>query len=146
MNIDFNDTDLQELQDLFNAQDPEMAIFMSHYQLATATGVPAQRWKDFLLHPAVAQWIKQEIELFKVHQLKQMIRTATDNDRSVGAAQMINSLSKTLDDGTNKSGAIIVYTHVPLTEPQRQGTTIETIELDHNILDMIPEDWRDQYD
>jgi hypothetical protein len=145
MNIQFEDNEMQELQDLFNAQDPEEAIFMSHYQLAQATGKSAQAWKEFMLHPAVSNWIKQEIELFKQHQLKQMIRTATDNDRSVGAAQMINSLAKTLDDGTNKTGPIIVYTYVPMTEAQKEGTTIQTIELDQDILAMIPDDWRNEY-
>ena len=146
MDIQFEDKGMQELQEMFNAHDPETAIFMSHYQLANATGVEAARWKDFLLHPAVATWIKQEIELFKQHQLKQMIRTATDNDRSVGAAQMINSLTKTLDQGTMKDGPVIIYTHVPMTEAQKKGTTVQTIELDDNILASIPDDWRDDYE
>lgn len=144
MNLDLQDPDLLELQELFNSLDTEEAIFMNHYQLATITGRPADLWKRFLTNPAVVTWMSQELQLFKEYQLKQMIKNATDNDKSVGAAQMINSLTKSLTEDTVKTGPIIIYTHVPLTEEQREGTTVETIELDSNILAMIPADWRDK--
>lgn len=146
MNIQFDDPELEELQTLFNQVDPQEVIFMNHYQLAAATGKPADQWKQFLMHPAVSTWVTQELQLFKEYQLKSMIRSATDNDRSVGAAQMINSLTKTLQDGQQKTGPVIIYTHVPLTEDQAQGTSVEYKELDENILAMIPQDWRDNYD
>lgn len=146
MNIDFKESeqDLLELQELFNALDTEEAIFMNHYQLADITGQPADAWKRFLTHPGVVTWMSQELQLYKEYQLKQMIKNATDNDKSVGAAQMINSLTKSLIEDTVKTGPIIIYTHVPLTENQREGTTVETIELDDNVLAMIPDDWRDR--
>lgn len=144
MNIEFGREDMQELQELFNAQNPEEVIFMSHYQLAQATGVPANRWKEFLMDPAVSIWITQELQLFKEYQLKQMIKAATDNDKSVGAATMINTLTKTLQEGQIKTGPHIIYTYVPLTDDQRDGTSIETMELDEDILAMIPEDWRER--
>lgn len=142
MNIEFNDPTFQEMQELFNALNPQEAIFMSHYQLAEATGIPANQWKDFLTHPAVSIWMSQEINLFKEYQLKQMIRSATDNEKSVGAAQMINSLTKTLNESQVKTGPHIIYTHVPLTPAQKAGSTVESIELDDDILAMIPDDWR----
>jgi hypothetical protein len=146
MNIEFEDNELEELQTLFNALGTEDAIFMNHYQLAQETGKPAEAWKRFLMHPAVSTWIAQELHLYKEHQLKNMIRTATDNDKSVGAAQMINALTKTLSEGQQKTGPVIIYTHVPLTEAQAQGTPVEYRELDENILAMIPQDWRSQYE
>lgn len=144
MNIDFEDSTLKELQDLFNAIDTEEAIFMSHYQLAERTGRPADQWKQFLTHPAVSIWMSQELQLFKEYQLKQMIKNATDNEKSVGAAQMINSLTRTLQEGQVKTGPHIIYTYVPLTEEQKEGTTVETIELDRDVLALIPDDWRNQ--
>ena len=145
MNIDFsNNQELKNLQDMFNAIDPEESIFMNHYQLSKTTGVPADRWKEFLMHPAVSIWISQELQLFKEYQLKQMIRNATDNDKSVGAAQMINSLTKTLNEGQVKTGPTIIYTYVPLTEAQELGSSVEYIELDEDVLARIPTDWRDE--
>ena len=142
MNLQFDDDTLQELQELFNALHTEEAIFMSHYQLAEATGKPAPMWKEFLLHPAVSTWINQELQLFKEYQLKQMIKSATDNDKSVGAAQMINSLTKALNEGQVKTGPTIIYTYVPLTEDQQEGTSVETMELEEDVLALIPDDWR----
>lgn len=146
MNVDFNDRELQDLQELFNTINPQEAIFMNHYQLAEVTGQPAEAWKRFLTHPATSVWMNQELQLFKEYQLKQMIRNATDNEKSVGAAQMINSLTKTLSESQVKTGPMIIYTYVPLTENQREGTSIETIELDEDVLASIPSNWRDKID
>ena len=134
MNLKFNDEFYEYMQNLFNQLDPEEAIFMNHYQLAHATGEPADKWKKFLMEPQVATWLQQELQLYKEYQLKQMIKNATDNEKSVGAAQMINSLQKLMTEGRVKEGPIIIYTHVPLTEPQKQGSKIQHIELQENIL------------
>jgi uncharacterized protein YqcC (DUF446 family) len=139
MQIQFEEPRLQELQHVFNQLDPEESIFMNHYQLSKETGISAIEWKDFLLHPKVNAWFEQELTLYKQHQLKQMIKDATDDKRSVGAAQMMNSLTKALQDTREKEGPIIIYTHVPLTAAQRAGTTIETMELDENLLASL--DW-----
>jgi len=145
MNVDFgNNRELADLQELFNTINSEEVIFMNHYQLSQATGVPADRWKEFLMHPAVSIWISQELQLFKEYQLKQMIRNATDNEKSVGAAQMINSLTKTLNEGQVKTGPTIIYTYVPLTEAQELGSSVEYIELEEDVLALIPTDWRDE--
>lgn len=143
MNIIFNDTDLDELQRVFNALDPEEAIFMNHYMLADATGISADRWKSFLIHPQVSTFLAQELQLFTEFQMKQMIRDATDDKRSVGAAQMMNALSKAMQDNHPKEGPIIIYTHVPLTSAQESGTPIETVRLTENILAGIPDEWED---
>lgn len=145
MNLELDDLLMMELQELFNSLDTEESIFMNHYELAKMTGKKPSDWKQFLMHPAVVTWINQEIQLFKEYQLKQMIKNATDNDKSVGAAQMINSLTKSLSESQVKTGPVIIYTHVPLTEDQREGTTIETIELDENILEGISDDWRNMF-
>ena len=143
MNIQFEDESLQELQEIFNAIDEREVLFMDHHELAGHTGISSDRWKQFLMHPQVSTWMQQELHLFKEHQLKQMIRNATDNDKSVGAAQMINSLTKTLQENRVKEGPVIIYTYVPLTEPQKQGTTVETAELAEDIIAAIPDVWED---
>jgi len=143
MNIQFDDEELQELCTIFNQMDPEEAIFYNHYELSRKSGIAPDRWKRFLVHPRVSTWMEQELQLYKEFQLKQMIRDATANDRSVGAAQMINSLSKALQEGTQKEGPIIVYTYVPLTDAQRKGSPIQTIELSEDVLSQIPDEWED---
>ena len=143
MNIQFDDDELDSLQDLFNTLDPEEAIFMNHYKLAECTGIGADRWKQFLLHPQVSTFLTQELQLFTEFQMKLMIRDATDDKRSVGAAQMMNALSKAMQENHPKEGPIIIYTHVPLTEAQAVGSPVETVRLTENILAGIPDEWED---
>ena len=139
MEIKFNDPRMEELRDLFNSIGAQDAIFMNHYTLAEQTGQSPEDWKRFLQDPQVSTWIAGELELFKEYQLKQMIRNATDNEKSVGAAQMMNSLTKAMAEGKKKEGPTIIYTHVPLTPPQKDGSTVQHIELEDNVLGAIPE-------
>lgn len=143
MNIVFEEQELQELQDIFNQLDMEEVIFMNHYQLAKETGITSDRWKRFLTHPQVSKWLQQELQLFKEHQLKQMIRDATDDKRSVGAAQMMNSLTKALQENKIKEGPHIIYTYVPLTEEQKLGTSVEHMELRSDVIAAIPTEWEE---
>lgn len=147
MNIQFENNMFTDMQEQFNQLNQEEAIFMSHYQLADNTeGFSADQWKQFLNEPQVAQWLGTEIEMYKDYQLRQMIKDASKNDRSVGAASMINSLTKSLHEGRTKDGPVIIYTHVPLT-PQQQATSVEHHEATHNIF-LSPdveeaEEWED---
>lgn len=135
MNIDFgNDTVLQEMQEAYNTLASNEALFLSHYDLAVKLPeFPADAWKQFLQHPKVVQWFDTEMEMYKNYQLRQMIRDATKNDRSVGAASMINSLTKSLNEGRTKDGPIIIYTHVPLTDEQTQSP-VDSHTLPENIF------------
>ena len=143
MNIVFvqGEEHLTKLLELFEALDPEEALFMNHYELATATGVPPHEWKEFVTHPKVASHIDSELVLFQQHQLRKMIRDASDDKRAVGAAQMINALAK-LDTSKEKLGPFIIYTHVPLTE-QQQGSEVPYNVETSNILAAL-DDWQDQ--
>lgn len=108
------------LYSIFENIDPEQALFMNHYQLSRECGQHPQDWKEFLTHPKVAAFIESELIMYQQHQLRQMVRDASDDKRAVGAAQMINALAK-LDTVKEKTGDIIIYTHVPLTEDQQQS-------------------------
>jgi len=124
MNIifDAHETEMRDLQQIYNRLDLEEAIFMNHYKLYDSTGVSAERWKQFLTHPKVSAWVNSEIDLYKDYQMKQMIKAATDDKKSVGAAQMINALNKTMQDTTSKEGPIIIYTYVPMTAAQEAAS------------------------
>jgi len=105
----------------FNRLAPDEAIFMTHYELAAATGQgDPELWKKFLTHASVQEWMAKEIELFKVSQYNKMIRRATTHDRSVGTAQMINALDKSLNKETTAEGPAFIYTYVPLATNQQQ--------------------------
>lgn len=113
MNIEFKEPKLKACQAAYNKLDPEKAMVMSHFDLAKDSEVKdLQMWKDFLSDLRVVQYLDLELTLFKQSQQRKLIQKATSNDKSVGTAQMINALNKTLDM-EDKSGNIFIYTYVP---------------------------------
>ena len=134
MNFEFEDEELAACQAAFNALDPEERLSMTHYDLAKTSGVAdSQAWKRFLMETKVANWIDQEITIIKGVTLRKMIKNADSNDRSYGAAQMLNALNKSFDTDTVKDGPVFVYTYIPLNE-REQGAP-NTTQEDHDIFE-----------
>ena len=117
MNFEFENKELQQCLVMFNSLPPEERLFMTHYELAQNTRIKDSAiWKEFLLDMRVSDWINQELTLFKSAQLRKLVKDATKNDRSVGAAQMLNALNKTLENESTKDGPVFIYSYVPLNE------------------------------
>lgn len=134
MTFEFDDNDLMECQEAYNALDPERRIAMSHFELAKETPITAlELWIKFLKEPRVADSINEELALYKEAQQRKLIQRATQHDKSVGTAQMINALGKAMESNDNKSGTIMVYSYVPLNtrEADSPNATAET----HDIFD-----------
>lgn len=114
------------------------AISMNHYDLAnlvskeTKEGTlfsPAQ-WKAFLTDPRVCKYIEAEFEAIKEAELRKII-VDINGSNSVGRAQIINSLSKLLDnDDKIPDGPAFVYCYVPLTENQMKADNIVVLDSD----------------
>lgn len=115
MNFEFENKELRQCLVVFNSLPPEERLFMTHYELAQTTRIKDSTiWKEFLLDTRVSDWINQELALFKSAQLRKLVKDATKNDRSVGAAQMLNALNKTLENESIKDGPVFIYSYVPL--------------------------------
>lgn len=114
----------------FNDLPPDKAVYMSHYELASETGIESEDWKKFLTHPQVSEWLSEEIELMKRSQYNKMIQNANNVNRSVGAAQMINALDKSLNKESAADGPAFIYTYVPIAHNQRKAGIIETEDED----------------
>lgn len=134
MNFEFDNPDYMACQAEFNLLDPNDSLYMTHYDLAKATGInDAPLWKQFLTDTRVSNWIDQEITLIKQATLRRMIKNADSNDRSVGAAQMLNALNKSFETDTTKEGPMFVYMAVPLNE-REQGAP-NAYMVDEDIFD-----------
>lgn len=134
MNFEWSDKeqDMALCQKMFNDLGTKEALFLSHYELAEKTKLSPELWKKFITHPKVSDWLTIELDLFKQHELRKMIKNANSNDRSVGAAQMINALSK-LDTGADtKEGPVYIYTYVPLNDEEQNAPNV--VKLDRDIF------------
>lgn len=136
MNFDFNDNDLQTCKLAFMELPPEQALFSTHYELAELTHVQTPEvWKKFLTSPQVSEWIAEEIETLRKVQMRKVIRNASDNERSVGAAQMMNALAKVSETTQAKEGNIFIYTFVPLNDREQEApNTRELGGTDFNVF------------
>ena len=115
MKIEFKDPRMIMCQREYNKLDPEERITMSHFDLAQHTAITdIEPWIDFLKDPRVADCINEELTIYKEAQQRKLISRATTHDKSVGTAQMINALGKSLDDGVAKTGTLMIYSYVPL--------------------------------
>lgn len=131
MEFEFNDQELTECQEEFNRMDPEERLYMTHYDLAKESGIrDSAMWKKFLMETRVSNWIDQEITLIKSTTLRRLIKNADSNDRSVGAAQMLNALNKSFDMDTEKEGPTFVYSYVPLNAREQGAPNTQRLDAD----------------
>ena len=131
MNFEFEDEGLAACQEEFNRLNPEERLYMTHYDLSRETGVDdSQLWKRFLMETRVSNWIDQEITLIKSTTLRKMIKNADSNERSYGAAQMLNALNKSFDTDTTKEGPLFIYTYVPLNEREQGAPNTQRADRD----------------
>ena len=125
MNFTWSRPDLAGCQDEFMKLPAEERIFMSHYELAETTRYgTAQLWKEFLMDKRVADWMQSETQLFKEAQMRKLIKNVTNNDKPVGAAQMLNALNKVTTPEDKKEGELIVYSYVPLNAREEQAPNV----------------------
>lgn len=103
---------------------------MNHYDLVVATGYGTpDLWKKFLLDTDTIQYIQEEMKLIQEAELKKMIIGA-GSSRSVGQAQLINSLAKLNENKTGKDGPIFIYTYIPLSSEQKQADNVTILNHD----------------
>lgn len=111
-------------QSAFNELLPD-SLTMNQYELADATMLPAENWSLFLKDGQVAKAIESELALvIKANQAK-LVASAADNDRSVGAAQMLNAMAK-IDAADKAETNFFIYSFVPPTDNEMHAPTVRT--------------------
>lgn len=112
----------------------QKALTMSHYDLAEEVeGTTKDEWRDFLNEADVAEYIKNEMRIISDSIQKRMITDIiTGGDKSIGRAQIINTLDKINDGVAKKDGPIFIYSYVPLDAQQEQAEN--TIKLNKDIF------------
>lgn len=110
------------------------ALTMTHYDLAkTVEDTTIPEWREFLNEADVTEFIKNEMRIISDTIQKQMITGIADGgDKSVGRAQIINTLDKISDGVAVKDGPAFIYTYVPLSKEQQQAENV--IKLDRDIF------------
>ena len=137
MNVKFKTDKGYLLQDAFNMHLPD-SLSMNQYELAELTEFSAEDWSEFLQDGAVQKAIEAENALIAKANMRKLISGAADNDRSVGAAQMINAMAK-VDDGDKAEEHFYIYSYVPLTENETHAEYVR-LEDKWSAPDIIKEE------
>lgn len=131
MNINFDNEALRACQTAYNSLDPEKRLVMSHFDLAKSTEInDLDAWLDFLKDPRVSNSINEELQIYKEAQQRKLIQRATTHDKSVGTAQMINALNKTIENDNGKSGEFMIYTYVPMNAKETESPNAAAVDAD----------------
>lgn len=130
----------ETMWDLFLALGKN-AITMNHYDLhEKIPDFSLIEWKEFLLEKDVEDFIKSENKLLQNAQLNQMLLNAA-NSRSVGQAQLINTLYKVQEEqNETKEGPLFIYNYIPLDAHQEKAPNVSILEEDPFLLRIDPEE------
>ena len=129
LDIEWNDEQMQAMQDEFNLLEPE-SFYMSHYELAKKTEFDAASWKTFLTIPAVADYVTQELRILQQTEMRKLLKDISSNAKSVGTAQLLTALTKTLESTAPKDGPIFIYTYVPPNQKEIKSGNVKIARCD----------------
>lgn len=105
----------------------EMSLKLNHYQLARETNIEDPMiWKTFLTDPRSVEFISSEMDLIRQATINEIIQHAGDS-KSVGQAQLINSLAKLDETAQTKEGPAFIFCYVPLNTEQKFAPNIQTV-------------------
>ncbi len=105
-------------------------LLLDHYGLANSfPNFTADQWRVFLQDPEVSLYINQEFDLIRAATVRKLQAGASDNERSVGAAQLINAMSAQAEKAQGKKeGPVFIYSFVPPSPEQMKAPNIYIID------------------
>ena len=121
-----------EMQEFFNENEPAI-FYKTHYEIARMPDAPAsnpQEWKNFLTEGRVAEYVNQELQLLQQTEMRKLLENISSKSRSVGTAQTLTAMIKSIESNAVKEGPIFIYTYVPLTEEEMNALNV--VVLDHD--------------
>lgn len=132
IDLEWNDPQMKELENFYNILGQD-AFYKSHYDLAeisTTLGFSVQNWRDFLTDPRVMDYATQELKLLKQFELNKMLKDMSKNAKSVGTAQNITAMMKSLGENGVQDGPAIIYAYIPLTDKEIQSPQVRVLTED----------------
>lgn len=112
-------------------------LTMNHYELADYMfkehnyKKSISQWKEFLLNPKIKEYIQAEFAIISESNMRKVIASVNEDEKSVGKAQTINALLSAAEKTTNKrDGNIIIYSYILPNEQQMKATNTEIIKRD----------------
>ena len=108
------------------------ALIMNHYELEEKfPEYSLDQWRGFLQVPRVQEYIRSEFAIIQESEMRKVISSASENDTSVGKAQLINAMLNATDKvGGKREGNIAIVSFVLPNEEQAKAPNVEIIKRD----------------
>lgn len=105
-------------------------LLADHYELADKhPAYTSDDWRQLLQDPEVSLFISQEFKMIRDAEVRKLQAMASDSNRSVGAAQMINSMVAVAEKAeTKKEGPVFIYTFVPPNPEQLKAPNVRIVD------------------
>jgi len=121
--------DMELLWSKFLALGKE-ALVMNHYDLnEVEKDIKVGDWKTFLMTQEVKDWIASELKLIHSSELNKLVENVSTS-RSVGQAQLLNSLQKFTEENDKKEGPAFIYSYVPVNPDEEKAPNLQTNKKD----------------
>lgn len=135
IDIDFKENEelFQQLQEDFNAIGEE-ALYMTHYELAEATGRSPIDWKHFIMDPRVKAFVNEEMAILEKTKAAVMLKTV-DTNKNTGQAQLLNTLLNRTKGSDKKEGPVFIYTQIPLNSEEKFAENVVIYNEDNTAKD-----------
>ena len=131
MKLTLTEEQKQQCWEIIKNEAPA-SVTWNHYDLAALTEITdINVWKSFLLDPDVQEWLGEERLILQEYELAKLTQ-GISTSRSVGQAQLINSMEKLNAQHRNKAatGPIFIYTYAPLNEAQKHAPNVQLLQED----------------
>lgn len=108
----------------------KIGLLSNHYELAEKQPTyTSDDWKTLLQDPEVSLYINQEFKMIRDAEVRKLQAAASDNDRSVGAAQLINAMTSVAEKAENrKDGPVFIYSFVPPNPEQIKAPNVRIVD------------------
>jgi len=105
-------------------------LLADHYDLAALNPqYTSDEWRILLQDPEVSLYIQQEFNMIRDAEVRKLQAMASDSNRSVGAAQMINAMVGVAEKAQGKrDGPMFIYSFVPPSPEQLKAPNVRIID------------------
>jgi hypothetical protein len=120
-------------------------LLLDHYDLEKAQPehpYTSDDWRKLLQDPEVSLYIAQEFQMIRDTEIRKLQASASDAQKSVGAAQMINAMQSVAEKAEGrKEGPMFIYSFVPPSSEQIKAPNVRVIDyIEAQKLGLQPEE------
>lgn len=105
-------------------------LLLNHYELEEKLPEYSyEDWRELLKDPEVSLYITNEFDIIREAELRKIQAKASDDSKSVGLAQIMNSMQSLSEKSKGKKeGPVFIYTYIPPSSEQMKASNVRVVD------------------